>query len=57
MKMVRRAHGMDDNVGESAIPETLGLDVITQRGKVTVQSAQLNAAPIIIGVGGRRQRL
>lgn len=35
---------MDNNVGEGAISETLGLDVIAEGGEITVQ---LNAAPII----------
>lgn len=54
MKMVSGAHGVDDDISESARIKALNLDVIAKGSKVTVQGAKLGGAPVIVGVLRRR---
>lgn len=54
--MVGGAHGVDNDIGEGTGIEPFDLDMITQRCQVAVQSAKLAAAPVVVGVLGRRNR-
>lgn len=55
VEVVGGAHGVDGNVGEGAGVEALDLDVLAQGGEVTVEAAELAAAPLAVG-GLRRWR-
>ena len=50
VKMVSGAHGVNDDVGEGTGVEAFDLDVVTERGEITIQGTKLATAPVIVGV-------
>lgn len=50
MEVVGGAQGEDEDVGEGAGVEAVGLDVVAKGGEVAVESAELAAAPVVVRV-------
>ena len=48
MEVVGGAHGLDDDIGERTGIETFDLDVITERGEVTIECSEFGACSVIV---------
>lgn len=53
--MVGGAHGVDGDVGEGTGVEALHLDVVAEGGEIAVESAELAARTVVVGVLRRRR--
>lgn len=53
--MVGGAHGVDGDVGEGTRVEALHLDVVAEGGEIAVESAELAARTVVVGVLQRRR--